>query len=488
MVVFHSLYLEYVLPESSFFVIISSDYYARFYRQMGIDTKHIYTRQRGAFVLNSFADVWASVLSQLKKDLSETTFSAWFDELEAVDMRANTFVLHCPNPFKKSCIENLYMNNIKSALRNLFSMDFEVQVLDNEGLAALKGGSTKKQSDRFTSDEFTFDTFVVGPSNKLAYAASQAVAEHPAQNYNPLLIYGDSGLGKTHLIYAIANVIRRNDSGAKIAYVKGDDFTNELVDAIREGKTAEMREKYRQADLLLVDDIQFIAGKKQTQEEFFHTFNTLYESGRQIVLTSDRPPSEMTQLEDRLRTRFEWGLLVDVAPPDFETRLAIVKNKAALLGMELPDQISAYIAKNVTANVRQLEGTINKILAYKDLLGNDADEETVTRAMRDILKRSNENVPTAAGILDYICKYYGLEESVICGQQRIRDAVAARQIAMYLIRSMTNMSLDEIGQVFDNRDHSTVLYSIQQVEKKMKQDAAFAEVVKEIKTNINSKR
>ena len=459
-----------------------------FYREKGIDAKHIYTRQRGAFVLNSFADVWASVLSQLKKDLSETTFSAWFDELQAVDMRANTFVLHCPNPFKKSCIENLYMNNIKSALRNLFSMDFEVQILDNAGLAALTGGSNRKQSDRFTSDEFTFDTFVVGPSNKLAYAASQAVAEHPAQNYNPLLIYGDSGLGKTHLIYAIANVIRRNDSGAKIAYVKGDDFTNELVDAIREGKTAEMREKYRQADLLLVDDIQFIAGKKQTQEEFFHTFNTLYESGRQIVLTSDRPPSEMTQLEDRLRTRFEWGLLVDVAPPDFETRLAIVKNKAALLGMELPDQISAYIAKNVTANVRQLEGTINKILAYKDLLGNDADEETVTRAMRDILKRSNENVPTAAGILDYICKYYGLEESVICGQQRIRDAVAARQIAMYLIRSMTNMSLDEIGQVFDNRDHSTVLYSIQQVEKKMKQDAAFAETVKEIKTNINSKR
>ena len=436
--------------------------------------------------MNSFADVWATVLSQLKKDLSETTFSAWFDELNAVEMRSNTFVLHCPNPFKKACIENLYMNNIKSALRNLFSMDFEVEILDDAGLAALNGGS-RKQSDRFTSDEFTFDTFVVGPSNKLAYAASQAVAEHPAQNYNPLLIYGDSGLGKTHLIYAIANVIRRNDHYAKIAYVKGDDFTNELVDAIREGKTAEMREKYRQADLLLVDDIQFIAGKKQTQEEFFHTFNTLYESGRQIVLTSDRPPSEMTQLEDRLRTRFEWGLLVDVAPPDFETRLAIVKNKAALLGMELPDQIASYIAKNVTANVRQLEGTINKILAYKDLLGNDADEETVTRAMRDILKRSNENVPTANGILDYICKYYNLEETVIRGQQRIRDAVAARQIAMYLIRSMTNLSLDEIGQVFDNRDHSTVLYSIQQVEKKMKQDAAFAEVVKEIKTNINSK-
>ena len=438
--------------------------------------------------MNSVADVWAIVLQQLKKELSETTIAAFFDELEAVDIRGNTFILHCANDFKKGYIESLYLKNIKNCLHDIFSTDFEVQILDDIAFAELNGNTVRKQSDRFTSDEFTFETFVVGPSNKLAYAASQAVAEHPAQNYNPLLIYGDSGLGKTHLIYAIANVIRRNDPRSKIAYVKGDDFTNELVDAIREGKTAEMREKYRQADLLLVDDIQFIAGKKQTQEEFFHTFNNLYESGRQIVLTSDRPPSEMTQLEDRLRTRFEWGLLVDVAPPDFETRLAIVKNKAALLGMELPDKISAYIAENVTANVRQLEGTINKILAYKDLLGNDADEETVTRAMQDILKRSNEYIPTPEAILDYISKYYSLEESVIRGQQRIRDAVQARQIAMYLIRSMTNLSLDDIGKVFDNRDHSTVLYSIQQVEKKMKKEPAFAEAVKEIKTNINSKR
>ena len=438
--------------------------------------------------MNSVADVWAIVLQQLKKELSETTIAAFFDELEAVDIRGNTFILHCANDFKKGYIESLYLKNIKDSLHDIFSTDFEVNILDDLAFAEFNGGTVRKQSDRFTSDEFTFETFVVGPSNKLAYAASQAVAEHPAQNYNPLLIYGDSGLGKTHLIYAIANVIRRNDPRSKIAYVKGDDFTNELVDTIREGKTAEMREKYRQADLLLVDDIQFIAGKKQTQEEFFHTFNNLYESGRQIVLTSDRPPSEMTQLEDRLRTRFEWGLLVDVAPPDFETRLAIVKNKAALLGMELPDKISAYIAENVTANVRQLEGTINKILAYKDLLGNDADEETVTRAMQDILKRSNEYIPTPEAILEYISKYYSLEESVIRGQQRIRDAVQARQIAMYLIRSMTNLSLDDIGKVFDNRDHSTVLYSIQQVEKKMKKEPAFAETVKEIKTNINSKR
>ena len=427
-------------------------------------------------MLNSIADVWNNVLQQLKKDLSETTIATWFDELEAVEIQGNVFVLYCPNDFKKGYIESLFLKNIKAVLRDIFSMDFDVRIIGERA----NEGENNRQNDRFSTAEFTFEAFVVGPSNKLAYAASLSVAEHPAKNYNPLLIYGDSGLGKTHLIYAIANVIRKNDPKARIA--------NELVDAIREGKTADMREKYRQADLLLVDDVQFIAGKKQTQEEFFHTFNTLYESGRQIVLTSDRPPSEMTQLEDRLRTRFEWGLLVDVAPPDFETRVAIVKNKAAMLGMTLPDKIANYIAENVTANVRQLEGTIHKILAYKDLLGNEADEETVTRAMQDILKRSSEYIPTPEAILEYICKYYGLEESVIRGQQRVREAVQARQIAMYLIRSMTNSSVVDIGKVFDNRDHSTVLYSIQQVEKKMKKDPAFAETVKEIKTNINSKR
>ena len=438
--------------------------------------------------MNSVADVWDNVLQQLKKELSETTIATWFDELEAVDIQGNVFILHCSNDFKKGYIESLFMKNIKASLHDIFSTDFEVRILDDQDYAEFQGNAPKKQSERFTSAEFTFETFVVGPSNKLAYAASVSVAEHPAQNYNPLLIYGDSGLGKTHLLYAIANVIRRNDRHAKIVYIKGDDFINEFIELIRAGRGNEFRAKYREADLLLVDDIQFVAGKEQVQNEFFHTFNTLYESGRQIVLTSDRPPSEMTLLDDRLRTRFEWGLLVDVAPPDFETRLAIVKNKAAILGMELPDKIAAYIAENVTANVRQLEGTINKIMAYKDLLGNDTDEETVTRAIQDMLRRNNEYIPSPEAILEYISKFYSLDEAVIRGQQRIREAVQARQIAMYLIRSMTNLSLDDIGKQFDNRDHSTVLYSIQQVEKKMKKDAAFAETVKEIKTNINSKR
>ena len=435
--------------------------------------------------MNSVADVWDNVLQQLKKELSETTISTWFDELEPVDIRGNKFILFCPNDFKKGYIESLFLKNIKASLQDIFSTEFEVEILDDP--AYQNFGGTRRNSDRFSTDEFSFSSFVVGPSNRLAYAASVAVAEHPAQNYNPLLIYGDSGLGKTHLLYAIANVIRKNDPRAKIVYIKGDDFINEFIELIRAGRGSEFRAKYREADLLLVDDVQFVAGKEQVQNEFFHTFNTLYESGRQIVLTSDRPPSEMTLLDDRLRTRFEWGLLVDVMPPDFETRVAIIKNKAAAHGMDLPDKIAFTIAENVTANVRQLEGTVNKILAYKDLLGNEADEETAARAMQDILKRSNEYIPTPEAILDYISKFFALEEHIIRGQQRIRDAVTARQIAMYLIRSMTSLSLDDIGKVFDNRDHSTVLYSIQQVEKKMKKDPAFAEAVKEIKTNINAR-
>ena len=438
--------------------------------------------------MNSVADVWDNVLSQLKGELSETTIATWFDELEAVDIQGNTFILHCSNDFKKGYIESLFMKNIKASLHDIFSTDFEVKILDDLDYAELKDNRPHRQSERFTSAEFTFETFVVGPSNKLAYAASVSVAEHPAQNYNPLLIYGDSGLGKTHLIYAIANVIRRNDPRSKIAYVKGDDLTNELVDAIREGKTAEMREKYRQADLLLVDDVQFIAGKKQTQEEFFLTFNTLYESGKQIVLTSDRPPQEMMQLEDRLRTRFEWGLMVDVAPPDFETRLAIIKNKAAMLGVTLPDEVSDYIAENVTANVRQIEGTLNKILAYRDLLGDTVDEQAVGRAVKDMLKKSNEYIPSPQVIITYICKYYNLDEDVLRGQNRGRDVVNGRQIAMYLIRRMTNLSLSDIGKEFGGRDHTTVLHSLDKVEKQMRSDPAFAEVVKEITTNINAKR
>ena len=438
--------------------------------------------------MNSISDVWQSVLSRLQEQLSETTIRTWFDEVDVVTMEDSAFVLHCSNSFKKSTIETRFMKHIKAALKDIFSSDLEVKILNDEQLAAYHGVAPDQPGSLLDSDAFTFETYVVGPQNKLAYAAARAVADKPAENFNPLFIYGDSGLGKTHLLYAIAHQVKRKREDLRIVYIKGDDFTNELIASIREGSNAEFREKYRQAGILLVDDIQFIAGKIQTQEEFFHTFNTLYESGRQIVLTSDRPPKEITQLEDRLRTRFEWGLMVDVAPPDFETRFAIIQNKAAMLGVKLPGDVMDYIAENITSNVRQIEGTLNKILAYRDLLDDQVNEETVGRAIRDMLKKSNDFAPTPKIIVSYICNYFNVDEDTLRGQSRSRDVVAARQIAIYLIRRMSGMSLNDIGKEFGDRDHSTIMHSLDKVEKQMRTDPAFAEKVKEITTNINSKK
>ena len=442
-------------------------------------------RGKGALSLNSIADVWKNVLDRLRSQLSETTINTWFDEVEVVTMEDSAFVLHCSNSFKKSTIEARFMSHIKAALKDIFSSDLEVKILDDQQLSAYHGVAPDRPGSLLESDAFTFGTYVVGPQNKMAYAAARAVAEKPAEHYNPLFIYGDSGLGKTHLLYAIAHQVRQRQPEARIVYIKGDDFTNELIASIREGKNAEFREKYRQSTLLLVDDIQFIAGKKQTQEEFFHTFNTLYESGRQIVLTSDRPPREMTQLEDRLQTRFEWGLMVDVAPPDFETRLAIIKNKAIRMGVELPEFLLQLIAENITANVRQIEGTVNKIMAYQQLMGDSVDKDTVIRAVKDMFKEKSDIVPTADVIIDEVCKFYNIEPDSLRGQGRTKDISLARQIAMYQIRRMTNLSLKEIGKEFDNRDHTTVLHSIERIEDLVKTDPEKAEIIKDITSNIN---
>lgn len=439
--------------------------------------------------MNSVADIWKLVLERMRSELSDTTISTWFDEVSAVAMQNMTLYLHCPNDFKRGTIESIYLDKIKTALREVFSAELEVRFLSDSERDAMVGGETQKKSTSLMeSGDFTFETFVVGDSNKLAYAAARAVADAPAEHYNPLFIYGDSGLGKTHLIYAIAHEIKRKNPQTKIVYIKGDDFTNELVRAIQEGKNVEFRSKYRDADLLLMDDVQFIAGRKQTQEEFFHTFNTLYESKRQIVLTSDRPASEMSLLEDRLRTRFEWGLPVDVQPPDFETRLAIIKNKAIQWGTLIDDDIAQYIAENVTSNVRQLEGTMNRILAYRDLVGKEMDKDAADRAVREMLRKSGEFVITAAVIIAEVSRYFGLEEEVVKGSSRSREVANARQVAMYLVRRMTNLSTPDIGRAFNGRDHTTVLHSLDQVEKKLKSDAAFAETVKEITININAKK
>ena len=434
--------------------------------------------------MNSVADVWTNVLQQLKKDLSETTITTWFDELTAVDIRENTFYLHCPNDFKKRYIESLFIKNIKAALQDLFSMEFEVKILDEAGLLEFQGGAPKKNSDRFTYEDFTFETFVVGPSNKLAYAASMAVAEHPAQNYNPLLIYGDSGLGKTHLLYAIANVIRQNDPAAKIVYIKGDDFINEFIELIRAGRGSDFRAKYREADLLLVDDVQFVAGKEQVQNEFFHTFNTLYQAGKQIVLTSDRPPKEIKTLEDRLRTRFEWGLIADIQPPDFETRIAIIKRKAELLDLDIPNVVEEYIANHVKNNIRQLEGVVKKLNAYNKLAQTPPSILLAQSAIREILT-DNQPIPvTVERIISEVGRTFGVSAEDIRSSKRSSQISNARQIAMYVIREITQMSMAAIGNEFGGRDHSTVVYATGQVVKNMKQDTKYKETVEDIIKNI----
>ena len=433
----------------------------------------------------SSAYVWAKILSSLEERLGAVTISAWLDDAEVVELNENNLILYSPSDFRREIIRRRCTDLIQDALKEIFNSDAKLLVFGDEEMNARKAKGRNPTAMDF-NPQFTFDNFVVGPSNRFAHSAAIAVSKTPGQVYNPLFIYGPPGVGKTHLLYAIAHGLKQNHPDAKIVYIKGDDFTNELVASIREGKNAEFREKYRQATLLLVDDVQFIAGKEQTQEEFFHTFNSLYEAGKQIVLTSDRPPREMTKLEDRLRTRFEWGLMVDVTPPDYETRLAIVKNKSAMLGVKLSDPVTDLIAENVTANVRQIEGTLNKILAYYDLMGSTMAQEDILKAIRDMIKRNNEYVPTAQAVVSYICTTYHIDEDVLRGQSRGREVVNARQIAMYLMRRMICMNLADIGKEFGDRDHTTVLHSLDKVEKQMRSDPAFAETVKQITTNINA--
>ncbi len=438
--------------------------------------------------MNSAADIWSRVLTLMEADMTATTIHTWFDDTVAVSLEGDRFVLYTPSDFKRDIIVSRYLPPIQKALHELFSADFQVEVLGEGELDRFQNkGRPKDDSFLPGTEEYTFERFVVGSSNKFAHAAARAVADHPAQNYNPLFIYGESGLGKTHLLYAIAHKIHDEHPDYRIVYIKGDAFTNELIQAIREGRNQEFREKFRSADVFLMDDVQFIAGKDSTMEEMFHTFNTLYENKKQIVFTADRPPKEMLKLEDRLKTRFEWGLIADIQPPDYETRMAIIKNKAIRMGVELPEAVLQYIAENITANVRQIEGTVNKIMALRDLEGSNIDAATVTRAVRDMFKDKTDIMPTADVIIEEVCNFYNIENSALRGQGRTKDTALARQVAIYLIREMTNLSLKEIGKEFENRDHTTVLHSIERIEKLKKTTPEISEVIKDIRANINAR-
>ncbi len=436
--------------------------------------------------MNSAEEIWKKALRLMEADLTATTLSTWFDDARAVALEGDCLVIHTPSNFKKDIISSRYVSAIQKALRELFSTDFDVVVL---GEGELDGYESNRGDFLPGTEEYTFDTFVVGSSNKFAWSAAKAVADAPGKpkGYNPLFLYGESGLGKTHLLYAIAHAIHAKHPDYRIVYIKGDAFTNELIAAIQGGKNQEFREKYRAADVFLMDDVQFIAGRQASQEEMFHTFNTLYEQGKQIVFTADRPPKEMLRLDDRLKTRFEWGLPVDIQPPDYETRVAIIKNKAISRGMNLPEPVLSFIAENITANVRQIEGTVNKILAFQELLGQQVDVDTVTRAVRDMFKDKQDFMPSPDTIIEEVGKFYNIDPLDIKGQARTKDTVMARQVAMYEIRRMTNLSLKEIGRVFNGRDHTTAMHSIERVEKLIKDSPEQAEAIKDINANINAR-
>ncbi len=434
--------------------------------------------------MNSINDIWDEIIRILSQQLTPTAINTWFSDCTPIELDDSTLVIHTTSDFKRNIIASRFADTIKAALSDLFSCDFDLLILAGDEIGEYE---PNKKAENSLPDMagYTFDRFIVGNSNHFAHAAAVAVSQNPGKVYNPLFIYGNSGLGKTHLLLAIGQTIHEKDPSKKIAYIKGDEFTNQMVKSIKDGTAEEFRVKYRNVDLFLVDDIQFIAGKQSTQDEFFHTFNNIYEAGHQIVITSDRPPLEMSLLDDRLRTRFEGGLMADIQPPDLETRMAITRNKAAQLGLLLSDEAVEFIAENITANIRQIEGVIKRLTAYREILDDVITTDSVERAIKDIILKG-PYIPTPERIIKETARYYSLREEDLRGQNRSKNTAMARQVSMYLMRSLTNLSLKDIGAEFEDRNHATVLSSIRKVEDLLQSDPAMAGTVRDITSNINS--
>ena len=439
-------------------------------------------------------EIWNKAKALLREELANVSYTTWIDQpLKPVYCVDDKLALEVISDFNEKTIRARYLSMMTEAVSQVVGREMTIELMSVKERIEWQERQRKEDQPAMKginmfNPKSTFETFVVGSSNRFAHAASLAVAEAPGVAYNPLFLYGGVGLGKTHLLYAIASVVHKNHPSYNIVYIKGDQFTNELIAALQEGRNNEFRYKYRNADLFLVDDIQFIAGKESTQEEFFHTFNNLYENHHQIVLTADRPPNEMLRLEDRLKTRFEWGLIADIQPPDFETRMAIIKNKSVSLGFDLPNDVCTFIAENVTSNVRLLEGTVKKIRAYHDLDNMELTVPNVSRAIKDMYnKEKAENLPTPNLIIGEVSRFYNIEESVIRGTLKNKNTAEARQVAMYLVRKLTNLSLPDIGKEF-GRDHSTVIHSLKKVEQQLAAGTGtLADNIRDITANINSK-
>ncbi len=440
---------------------------------------------------------WGKVLGAIRPEVSDVAYNTWFSDVCPVNLNENTLVLSVSNDLIYSMI-NRYIYLIQNAVKSVLGSMYDIEIIvdsRNAGAPASaasfvedinKANTQDHQASMYINPKYTFETFVVGNANRFAHAAAVAVAEAPSQAYNPLFLYGDSGLGKTHLIQAIANHIRTNNPKLKVVYISSEKFTNELIRAISTRSTAQFRNKYRSADILLIDDIQFLAGKEMAQEEFFHTFNDLHGANKQIVLTSDRLPREINTLEGRLRTRFEWGLTGDIQPPDYETRIAILQKKALSDNVSIPYDVYCYMAERIKSNIRELEGALTRICSYSKITGKPLDLKLTEEALKDFILEGGVVRITSKSIKETVSKYYGVPIDDMTGKKKTKSIAHARQVAMYLCRNLTDMSLPLIGREFGGRDHTTVMHAVDKIETDIRKDtdieAAVETMTKELKT------
>lgn len=435
--------------------------------------------------MDSFKSLFDEVKKEIQKNLSEAVYNVWFAELEFVSFDGTAVTLSI-GEFKRKIIEQKFMQLLNDSFIKVAGFDVEIKFLDNENKPD-KAQQTQ-MNETAEDKESTFDTFVVGPSNKFAHAAALAVSVNPGavSEYNPLFIWGNSGLGKTHLLKSIASEIKKNYPETNILSTHGEAITNELIECIQKGKMNQFHDKYRTVDVLLVDDIQFIAGKVQTEEEFFHTFNSLYNAGKQIVLTSDRPPKDMPTLADRLRTRFEWGLIADIQPPDLETRMAIINRKAESMGLNIPNDVVLFVAEKIKSNIRQLEGAVKKIAAYINIFGSSTVTINIAQnAIKDIFNDNNQSPEVLTKkIIEEVARSFSIEAGEITSKRQYAAATNARQVSMYIISEMTGLPAKKIGESFNGRDHSTVLYSISKVRDEMKKNSSLKNTVEDIIKNV----
>jgi chromosomal replication initiator protein len=438
--------------------------------------------------------IWEDILEYVQETIPDVEFRTWFKQIRPLGIEGGTYMIGVPHSFSRDWLKNHYSSVIEQALRELGApsprVGFQViafqkseqQDMFSSPPATAQAAEEGNKPPRL-NPKYVFSNFVVGPNNNLAHAASLAVAETPGRAYNPLFIYGEAGLGKTHLMHAVGHAVADKYSSLHVEYVTTETFTNDLINAIREDRMASFRDRYRSVDLLLVDDVQFIAGKERTQEEFFHTFNTLYESGKQIILSSDRPPKDIPTLDNRIRSRFEWGLITDIHPPELETRIAILKMNAEYRGVKIPSEVIDFIARQVTSNIRELEGALVRVIVYASMNQSEINRQTAARALSDVFT-SNELNLTMDDILRVTAKHYEVEGSELKSKGRRHELVVPRQVAMYLIREFTPHSYPEIGQFFSGRDHSTVLYAVQKVSEQLASDHELSAKIRDIKEDL----